>query len=161
MNNKRKIYYAVWGMVITFVGIGMGAMVTSSLIAQKNGVFDEIQCTKLTVVDKTGKPAIVLNTIDEANHIMLFDKKGKPGIHLWVSEGQHSIGVLDETGQTAVSLRALENGNGISIHDTAGKVALNLFVTQTPMGNGIVVYDQAGNIKWTTPVTPPTGGGEQ
>ena len=158
MSNKQKIRYAVLGSVITFVGMMIVAMGVSPLIAQKNGVFDEVQCTKLTVVDKAGKPAIVLNAIDEANHIMLFDKKGKPGVHLWVSEGQHSIAVLDEVGQTAVSLRALENGNGISIHDKAGKVALNLFVTQTPMGNGIVVYDQAGNIKWAIPISPPTGG---
>ena len=87
-----------------------------------------------------------------------FDKKETPGLHLWVSEGPHSIGVLDKVGQTAVSLRALENGNGLSIHDKAGKIALNLFVTQTPMGNGIVVYDQASNIQWTIPATPSTGG---
>ena len=91
------------------------------------------------MVDKAGKKAIVLDAMEEANHILLYDQKETPALHLWVSEGEHSIGVLNETLQTAVSLVSRENGNGISIHDKAGKAALNLFVTQTPMGNGISV----------------------
>ena len=158
MRNKQQIRYAVFGSVITFVLIVMVATGVSPLIALNNGVFDEIQCRQLTVVDKAGKKAIVLNAMEEANHIMVFDQKETPALHLWASEGQHSIGVLDKVGQTAVSLRALESGNGLSIHDKAGKIALNLFVTQTPMGNGIVVYNQEGNIKWAIPITPPTEG---
>ena len=115
MGSKQKIRYAVFGSVITFVLMVVVAIGVSPLIVQKNGVFDEIQCTQLTVVDKAGKKAMLLNAMEEANHIMLFDKKGVPGLHLWVSEEQHSIGVLDKVGQTAVSLRARENGNGISI----------------------------------------------
>ena len=169
MCNKQKIRYAVFGSVVTFALMAMVAIGVSPLIAQRNGVsrsedpdeasrFDEIQCTKLTVVDKAGKKAIVLDAMEEANHIILYDQKGHPGLHLWASEGQHSINVLGNGSQTGVSIASGENGNGISIHDNAGKVALNLFVTQTLMGTGIVVYDQTGNVKWVTPASPPSTG---
>lgn len=158
MRHKQNIRYAVFGSMITFVVLVIVSMGVSPLIAQKNGVFDEIQCDQLTVVDKAGKKAIVLNAMAEANHIILYDQKGQPGIHLWSSEGYHSISVLDDSTQTGVSIASGENGKGISIHDNAGKVALNLFVTQTLMGTGIVVYDQAGNIKWATPASPPSTG---
>ena len=87
MSNAQKIRYAVLGSVIMFVVMVMVAMGVSPLIAQKNGVFDEIQCRQLTVVDKVGKKAIVLNAMEEANHILLYDQKGQPGLHLWASEG--------------------------------------------------------------------------
>lgn len=82
MHKKQKIRYAVFGSVITFVLMVMVAIGVSPLIALNNGVFDEIQCTQLTVVDKAGKKAIVLNAMEEANHIMLFDKKETPVLHL-------------------------------------------------------------------------------
>ena len=69
MRNKQNIRYVVLGSVMTAIGIVMVAMGVSS---QKNGVFDEIQCTQLTVVDKAGKKAILLNAMEEANHILLF-----------------------------------------------------------------------------------------
>lgn len=153
MSNTQKIRYAVLGSVIMFVVMVMVAMGVSPLIAQKKSVFDEIQCRQLTVVDKAGKKAIVLNAMEEANHILLYDQKGHPGLHLWASEGQHSISVLDDSTQTGVSLVSRENGNALSIYSN-GKVVLSLFVREPPIGTGIVIHDQAGNIKWTTPVTP-------
>jgi hypothetical protein len=163
MSNTQKIRYAVFGSVITFVVLVIVAMGVSPLIARNNGVFDEIQCRQLTVVDKAGKKAIVLNAMEEANHILLYDQKGHLGLHLWASEGYHSISVLDDSNQTGVSLVSRENGNAISIHSN-GKVALDLFVREPPIGTGIVIRDQAGNIKWTTlaPIVPfPTAEGEQ
>ena len=165
MSNTQKIRYAVFGSVITLVLMVIVAMGVSPLIARNNGVFDEIQCRQLTVVDKAGKKAIVLDAMEEANHILLYDQKGRPGLHLWASEGQHSINVLDDSNQTGVHLVSRENGNAISIHSN-GKAVLNLFVREPPIGTGIVIRDQAGNIKWTTPVPPPivpspTGEGEQ
>ncbi len=171
MSNTQKIRYAVLGSVITFVVLVMVAMGGFPLIAQRNGVshsedpdassvFDEIQCRQLTVVDKAGKKAIVLNAMEEANHILLYDQKGRPGLHLWASEGQHSISVLDHSNQTGVSLFSHENINAISILSN-GKAALNLFVGEPPIGTSIVIRDQAGNIKWATPVTAPTGEGGQ
>ncbi len=105
MCNKQKIRYAFFGSVVTFALMAMVAVGVSPLIAQRDGMsrsedpdeasrFDEIQCTKLTVVDKAGKKAIVLDAMEEANHIVLYDQKGHPGLHLWASEGEHSINVL-------------------------------------------------------------------
>ena len=60
MNHKQKLGYTVLGAVIMLVGITIGQFVTPNIEAQSDGVFDEIQCRKLTVLDKSGKPAFLL-----------------------------------------------------------------------------------------------------
>lgn len=68
MSSTQKIRYAVFGSVITFVLMMVGQGI-SPLIAEKNGVshskdpnassvFDEIQCTKLTLFIKIIQPKI-------------------------------------------------------------------------------------------------------
>jgi hypothetical protein len=76
MNHKQKLGYIVLGAVIMLVGIGIGVVVSPPLIAQRNEVFGEIECTKLTVVDKSWKSAIELATDEDGSHIRINDKTG-------------------------------------------------------------------------------------
>ena len=62
MNHKQKLGYMALGAGILAVGIMIGQFVTPDIEAQSNGVFDEITCRKLTVIDKVGKDGIVLDT---------------------------------------------------------------------------------------------------
>ena len=78
MNHKQKLGYTVLGTVTMLIGLGVGAIVSPPLIAQRNGVFDEIECSKLTVVDKTGKPAVLLATSGTGSSVTVFDKSGIP-----------------------------------------------------------------------------------
>ena len=57
MNNGQKFRYMILGAIIMLVGIGVGSIISPPLIAQKAA--GEIVCTKLTVVDETGQPAII------------------------------------------------------------------------------------------------------
>ena len=59
MNRQQKLGYMVLGAVIMAVGIGLGAVVSPPLIAHRNGVFDEVVCGKLTVVNEKGIGEIV------------------------------------------------------------------------------------------------------
>ena len=61
---KRKICVRsmALGAVIMLIGLAVGAIVSPPLIAQRNDVFGDIQCTGLTVVDKNGNKAIALKT---------------------------------------------------------------------------------------------------
>ena len=47
MNNKQKFGYTLLGALIMLIGIGVGAIVSPPLIAQRNAVFDEIVCNQL------------------------------------------------------------------------------------------------------------------
>ena len=51
MNHKQILGYTVLGAMI--MPIGIGSIVSPPLIAQRDGVFGEIECSKLTVVNET------------------------------------------------------------------------------------------------------------
>ena len=59
---KRKICVKSMGLGagIMLIGLVVGAIVSPPLIAQRNGVFDKIQCCELRVVDENGNKAIFL-----------------------------------------------------------------------------------------------------
>ena len=59
------------------LGITIGQFVTPNIEAQSNGVFGEIVCKKLTLVDKEGKMAVALRSGGEGNGVIVFDKAGK------------------------------------------------------------------------------------
>ena len=58
----------------------VGSIVSPPLIAQHNGVFDEIVCKKLTVVNSKGKDAIRLISDVVGNHVVISDEAGKDSI---------------------------------------------------------------------------------
>ena len=78
MNHKQKLGYIVLGAIIMLVGIGVGAIVSPPLIAQRDGVFGEIQCTRLTVVDNKGKNVVVLGSTPLPNSVLAKTAAGFP-----------------------------------------------------------------------------------
>ena len=55
MNHKQKLGYMALGAGILALGITIGQIITPPIEAQHNGLFNEITCRQLTVVDKNGK----------------------------------------------------------------------------------------------------------
>ena len=51
MNYKQKFRYILLGATLILVGIVAGSIVSPSLVAQHNGVFEEFKCRRLTVVN--------------------------------------------------------------------------------------------------------------
>ena len=74
MNRKQKLGYILIGAGIMALGITIGQSVTPNIEAQSNGVFDEITCRRLKIVDKLGRDAIILNAGEETNSMLIFDK---------------------------------------------------------------------------------------
>ena len=166
MNHKQKLGYTVLGAVIMLVGIGVGAIVTPSLVAQHNGVFDEIKCSKLTVLDKAGKPVAVLGiTEEDGNAIVIFNPEGKKGVRLSASKGGSSLRINNPSGESALSILstdvltwlhmahsdehtgiALRVFNGISssieVNTPTGKKGLELRGTDR-VPNILSIYDKA------------------
>ena len=126
MNQKQKFGYTVLGALIMLVGIGIGSIVSPPLIAQGDGVFDEIKCTKLTVVDKAGKPAVALATSEDGNRVTVTDKAGKPAFVLSTDEEGNRVTVADKAGKPAVALAANKDGNHVVVIDKAGKLGVAL-----------------------------------
>lgn len=122
MDHKQKFAYTVLGAVIMLIGISVGSIVSPPLIAQKDGVFGEIQCSQLTVVDKAGRTAIALTADEVANRVLVNNTAGKAVIGLVASERVNRILVTDKTGKSAVDLRSGERWNEIAVFDRKGNI---------------------------------------
>ena len=121
MKRKVDVRSMVLGAVIMLIGLMVGAIVSPPLIAQRNGVFDEIQCSKLTVVDKNGNEGVILVGLEEGNGVIIFDENGKTAIEL---------SAFASKPQFYNALLAIE---------------------RSPLLNGIKICDEAGEIKWQAP----------
>ena len=76
MNHKQKLEYMAVGAGILALGIIIGQVITPDIEAQNNGVFDSITCRSLTVLDKFGRDAIMLNTTNNNNSLTVWGKTG-------------------------------------------------------------------------------------
>ena len=157
MTYKQKLGYMALGAGIMAVGITIGQFITPNIEAQSNGVFDEIQCSKLTVIDELGKRAIELGK--HGNDVLIYDRAGQIRIALGriVSlDGMvsgYGIVVYSEEGWRSgnkIQLYAGKDDNSISVQrfEEAGVPEVSLFVDEAE--GGIRLRDTAGNMKWIT-----------
>ena len=98
MNQKQRFGYTFLGAVIMLVGIGLGSIVSPPLIAQRDGVFGEIECTKLRVVDKAGKTAVLLATTEDGNYVTVTNKAEEPAITLIADEVTNRVTIHNKVG---------------------------------------------------------------
>jgi len=140
MNHKQKCFYTGLGAVIMLIGMGFGAIVSPPLIAQRNGVLGEIQCTELTVVDMSGAPAIVLRA-DEVlgNGVVIYNPAGTPAVLLVADGTGNSVAVADQSGEPALLLRTSELANRVIVRNPAGKDGVRLSAGKVT--NRVAVYN--------------------
>ena len=124
MNHKQKLGYMALGAGILALGIIIGQIITPDIEAQGNGVFDDITCRRLTVVDQNEKVAILLASDKEsANAIVILDQNGKKAIGLTAlnNEVGNAITILDQNEKMAIALSSFSDengGNAVMVRDT-------------------------------------------
>ena len=74
MNFKQKLGYTVFGAAIMLIGV-LAATHLTPIVAQNNGVFEEITCKQL-VVSNNGKWNVVLSSGEKGGLIGGLDKDG-------------------------------------------------------------------------------------
>ena len=172
MNHKQKCFYTVLGALIMLIGMGVGAIVSPSLIAQRADILSDIKCTSLTVVDMSGAPAIVLRT-DETlgNGIVIHNPRGTPAVLLVADDTGNNLAVADQSGEPAVLLRTNDLANRVIVRNpsgkdgvrlSAGKVTNRVTVYNPDAANAVQLYadkvtsrvtvhNQVGIIRWEAP----------
>ncbi len=142
MNHRQKCFCTALGAVIMLIGLGVGAIVSPPLIAQWEGVFGEIQCASLTVVDKSGEPAIVLRA-DETlgNGVVIHNPAGTSALLLVADETGNSVAITDKSGEPAVLLRTSELATRVIVRNPAGKDGIR--ISAGKVTNRVTVYNQA------------------
>ena len=89
---QAKLGYTLLGAGIMALGIIIGQVITPDIEAQSNGVFDEVKCRRLTVVDEAGEHEIIL----KQRSINIFNKEGQVAIRLESEDdGKHGIWIVD------------------------------------------------------------------
>lgn len=131
----HKLRYMALGGLLMFIGMLTAIVLMPSLVAQRDK-FEEIECTKLTVVDADGKACVVLytNPSDEprnpltnlldGGYVKITNKDGTSEVGLGVSAGYDPRGyvyVMGKDEELKVWLGVSEHGNGtVSIWDKNG-----------------------------------------
>ena len=127
MNQKQKLGYMVLGAGIMAIGIIIGQVITPDIEAQNNGVFDEITCRSLNVVDEKGNAGIQLLAVGDTNVIVIGDNSPGTGrIYLGTDHGTNGITIIDGAGNSAIELEAKEHNNYVQLFDKAEKEAILL-----------------------------------
>ena len=141
---KRRICVRsmVLGAVIVLIGLAVGAIVSPPLIAQHNGVFDEIQCTRLTVVDKQGNMAVALDTDDANGSVYVFGKDGGAAAMNINSDGG-SIAVYNNQGVSCALVNIDEYGGYVSVANNQSKIRAVMGVNKHGNG-GVSTFDKNG-----------------
>ena len=155
MNNQQKLGYTLLGAGIMAIGITIGQFITPDIKAQSNGVFDEITCRRLKVVDKLGRDAITLNAGEESNGMRIFDKTQAPAIILsggFVRDEakDNLIQIFGRAESNGILLITDETSSLVKLFDSAGNSAVFLGAHEEE-GNSAGIFDKVGNIRWSAP----------
>ena len=154
MNHKQKLGYMGLGAGIMAVGIIIGQFFTPDIEAQNNGVFDEITCQRLKIVDEKGDGRIFLYALGPMASISIMNhmnNEEKEGIALTSftpfnpdgplgSENSNSITIFKPAGTKGIEFNAEGIVNNVMVHNAAGKLAILLGGAEDD--SGITIYDK-------------------
>ncbi len=149
MKNLQKFLYMALGAGIMALGIIIGQVITPGIEAQSNGVFDEITCRSLKVVDKTGKRiaflgrgvSLTLQQVGqdiEGNVFEIFGEEGKPAITLSAGPMKEVL-IYDNAGNSAIRLMSV--GEGMSMIQAWAGEKMGLDVTISEEFRSMTLYD--------------------
>ena len=142
------------GAGIMLIGMWVSPLISPPITAQHNGVFNEIQCRMLTVLNKQGKPAVRLVSSEIfGNKVIVLNNMGKLAVELGSiaalekdaqkNEMVNWVTVLNKQGKPAVELASTEYGGRVDVFNNQGKNRATMQVNE--YGNGAVsTWDKNG-----------------
>ena len=131
-----KLVYAGFGFLFAVIG-----MLLSPVTAQRDK-FDEIECTKLTVVDQDGKMRVRLTTTEHGGFVSAIGKDGKSVALLGITEHGGSVSAIGKDGKLAALLAAKEHGGYVHVEGKGKGMAV---MSINDYGNGAVsTWDKNG-----------------
>ena len=144
MSYKQKFGYTALGAAIILVGIIVGSLISPPSIAQQS--LGEIECTKLTVLDEAGLPAILL----EGRSLTIMDQTRNVNAILTIKRKQPALYLVNQKRKSSVSLVVNEYGGNILVTGDTGKGEV-LLSSDKAIGGIITVKDSFGRIRGHLP----------
>lgn len=122
MRHGQRFGYMILGAAIMLIGLGIGAIVSPPLIAQKP--LGRIKCTGLTVVNGSGQAVIALDATPNGGNISVMGKTENIRAIL-TAEDLPALYLVDEKRKGRVSLLVKENGGSVLVQGSReGKMGL-------------------------------------
>ena len=168
MNHRQKLGYTALGAIIMLIGMTIDNLIAPPVTAQHNGTFDEIQCSKLTVVNANGRPAIILSSNPTSgSEISLYDQVGRrrvivradtdgtfmkfnhpsaPSLTLTVLDEGAGFIIQTALGKELIHLSASDSARLLNINNPDGKPAVTLDSLEDGWSNSISLYNKDGGI---------------
>ena len=129
MNYKQKLGYTILGAGIMLIGLGLGAIISPPLIAQRADVPDEITCSGLRVNDKNGNLIAYLGSPDgTAKGLYFFDPLGKPEAAINIDKVSNTLLLTSPIRKTSIILGHSNDQNKLIVHDENGAPAISAIV---------------------------------
>ena len=146
MKRRFCVRSMMLGAVIMLIGLAVGAIVSPPLVAQRNGVFDEIVCTGLTVVNHAGKRMIELISAEDTNMIRLLDKAGTAQMTLSIRDEANSIIISNKKnrGIGIWLISEVEKDNQILLYDPEDYSNHQHIALRSHDGHSLVVLGHRG-----------------
>ena len=157
MRHKVNVRDMALGAGIMLIGLAVGAIVTTPLIAQREDVFGEIQCSRLVVVDETGKPAITLATDakehglpEKQNAVIVYNKSGEKAVVIGTHREHNGVEVHDKQGEPLAGLSASRQGGMLKLLTMDSRNSRQpaiLLLGGGPMGSSVMLFNLKGNVR--------------
>ena len=141
----EKLQYMVIGAILMAVGIGIGSIFTSPLVAQRSDKFDTLICRKLFVVNEDDEPIVSILSTPDADGIVIFDRMGEKAIDISNSLKGRGIKVMSpNTDEAAAFLAVSEDMNALGINDAMGKPAVAIATRAESNSRALTVFNDTG-----------------
>ena len=157
MRHKVNVRDMALGAGIMLIGLAAGAIVTTPLIAQREDVFGEIQCSRLVVVDETGKPAITLATDakehglpEKQNAVIVYNKSGEKAVVIGTHREHNGVDVHNKQGEPLAGLSASRQGGVLrllTMDSRNSRQPAILLLGGGPMGSSVMLFNLKGNVR--------------
>ncbi len=154
MNSKH--YLVMSGIVGGVVGSLLTALLVPPVTAQRDK-FGEIECTKLTVVNKDSIPVVHLASIENSGIVRVYDDSGTSRVNLAMNKHGGFVVVSGKDGLPVAALDVDERGGSVKIYGHDHNIAQVQLYTGEHGGN-IAVCNNNGYSRVKLDVTDDNGG---
>ena len=142
MNHRQKLGYTALGAIIMLIGLTIGTIVAPPLTAQRNGIFDVIECNELIVTNRYGRSAITLSgSHSTENSLIIHDKTGREGVAIYAGADANGISFFDKSRNARMILAHAEGSQMITMRDHIKRNAI-VIAASPNRENSINVYGQ-------------------
>ena len=140
MNYRQKLGYTLLGAVIMLTGMAIDSILAPPSVAQRNGIFDEIRCSSLRIMNKNGHPAMLLAGADDLNFVTIYQPGGdKYALNIVATTNETEMLMYDGNEEPVIALTHLPGRtNKLTLTDSNQNQGVELFTNDRHSGMNIL-----------------------